>query len=61
MAGMGSVLSALAFLLMIFAGWENRHQLIVIEYLKGKNRMLRERLRPAAKGLTCALKVMCRQ
>ena len=37
--------SALAFLLMIFAGWVNRHQLIAIEYLKAENRMLRERLK----------------
>jgi hypothetical protein len=29
--------SALAFLLMIFAGWVNRQQLIAIEYLKAEN------------------------
>jgi len=29
---MGSVPSAFAFLLMIVAGWVNRHQLIVIEW-----------------------------
>ena len=34
--------SALAFLLMIFAGWVNRQQLIAIEYLKAENEMLRE-------------------
>jgi len=37
--------SALVFLLMIFAGWVNRQQLIVIEYLKGENGLLRERLK----------------
>jgi transposase InsO family protein len=42
---MGSVPSALAFLLMIFAGWVNRHQLIVIEFLQAENRLLKERLR----------------
>jgi len=42
---MGSVPSALAFLLMIFAGWVNRQQLIVIDFLKPENRMLRYRLR----------------
>ena len=42
---MGSVPPALAFLLMVFAGWVNRQQLIVIEFLKAENRMLKERLR----------------
>jgi putative transposase len=42
---MNSVPSALAFLLMIFAGWVNRQQLIVIDYLKAENQMLRERLK----------------
>jgi transposase InsO family protein len=42
---MNSVPSALAFLLMIFAGWVNRQQLIVIEYLKAENEMLRKRLK----------------
>ena len=42
---MGSVPSALAFLLMIFAGWVNRQQLIVIDFLKAENRLLKERLR----------------
>ena len=37
--------SALGLLLMIFAGWVNRHQLIAIEYLKAENRLLRERLK----------------
>ena len=42
---MGSVPSALAFLLMIFSGWVNRQQLIVIEFLQAENRLLKERLR----------------
>ena len=37
--------SALAFLLMIFAGWVNRRQLIVIEFLQAENRLLKNRLR----------------
>jgi hypothetical protein len=36
--------SPLAFILFLFAGWISRQQLIVIEYLKTENRMLRERL-----------------
>ena len=31
-------------LLMMFAGWVNRHQLDVIEYLQEENRVLKERL-----------------
>src|SRR5258705_8285649 len=42
---MGSVPSVLAFLLMVFAGWVNRQQLIVIEFLQAENRLLKERLR----------------
>jgi len=42
---MNSMPSALVFLLMIFAGWVNRQQLIVIEYLKTENGLLRERLK----------------
>ena len=42
---MKSVPSALAFLLMIFAGWVNRQQLIAIEYLKTENGLLHERLK----------------
>ena len=45
---MGSTPSALAFLLMIFAGWVNRRQLIAIEYLQAENRMLREAEGPTA-------------
>ena len=42
---MGSVTSALGFLLMISADWLKRHQLIVIEFLQAENRFLKERLR----------------
>ena len=42
---MGYVPSAFAFLLMIFAGWANRRQLIVIEFLQAENRLLKEGLR----------------
>ena len=34
----------LQFLMMIFAGWVNRHQQDVIEYLQEENQDLRERL-----------------
>jgi putative transposase len=42
---MGSVPPALSFLLMLLAGWVNRQQLIVIEFLQAENRLLKERLR----------------
>ena len=42
---MSSVPSALTFLLMLFAGWVNRHQLIIIEFLDAANRLLKQRLR----------------
>ena len=42
---MGSVPPLLTLLLMIVAGWVQRHQLIVIEFLQAENRMLKERLR----------------
>ena len=35
----------LSFLLMIAAGWVQRHQLIVIEFLQTENRLLKDRLR----------------
>src|SRR6202521_1845878 len=35
---------ALQLLLMMFAGWVNRHQLRIIKYLKEENRVLKERL-----------------
>ncbi len=34
----------LQFLMLIFAGWVNRHQQDVIEYLQEENRLLREQL-----------------
>src|SRR3990172_2034985 len=34
----------LQFLLMLFAGWVNRRQLDVVDYLKEENRVLREHL-----------------
>jgi putative transposase len=34
----------LQFLMLIFAGWVNRHQQDVIEYLEAENRFLREQL-----------------
>jgi hypothetical protein len=34
----------LQLLLMMFAGWINRHQLDVIDYLQEENRVLKERL-----------------
>ena len=35
----------LRFLLLLFAGWANRHQRDVIDYLKEENRVLRDQLR----------------
>jgi hypothetical protein len=42
---MGSVPPLLSFLLMVAAGWVNRHQLIVIEFLQAENQLLKHRLR----------------
>ena len=42
---MGSVPPLLSFLLMVAAGWINRHQLIVIEFLQAENQLLKHRLR----------------
>jgi putative transposase len=36
--------SPLTFIVFLLAGWISRQQLVVIEYLKAENRMLRERL-----------------
>jgi hypothetical protein len=41
---MGSVPPLLSFLLMIAAGWVNRHQLLVIDFLQAENRLLKQRL-----------------
>jgi hypothetical protein len=35
----------IGFLVSMVAGWISRQQVIVIEYLKAENRMLRERLK----------------
>src|SRR5216684_1184118 len=43
-AAMSSLLQPLHLLLMMFAGWVNRHQLDVIDYLQEENRVLKERL-----------------
>src|SRR5207248_9470958 len=40
---MSSLLQPLHLLVMMFAGWVNRHQLDVIEYLQEENRVLKER------------------
>jgi hypothetical protein len=41
---MSPLLLPLRLLLMMFAGWVNRHQFDVIEYLQEENRVLKERL-----------------
>jgi putative transposase len=43
-AGMAVSTNLLQFLLMLAAGWLQRHQAAAIEYLKAENRLLRERL-----------------
>jgi hypothetical protein len=42
---MSSVPPLLTFLLMVVAGWVQRRQLIVIEFLQAENRLRKERLR----------------
>jgi hypothetical protein len=42
---MGAVPPLLSFLLIVAAGWVNRHQLIVIEFLQAENQLLKQRLR----------------
>src|SRR4029453_7888791 len=42
---MGSVPPLLSFLLMLAAGWVHRQQLMVLAFLQGENRLLKERLR----------------
>lgn len=41
---MPSLLQPLHLLLMMFAGWVNRHQLDAVDYLREENRVLKERL-----------------
>ena len=43
---------ALQFLVLTFAGWVNRHQDNLIEYLREENRVLREQLGPRPRRLT---------
>jgi len=38
-------------LMVMLAGWINRHQQDMIEYLKAKNKILREKLRKTSIGL----------
>src|SRR5437762_9422773 len=42
---MRSTSPVLSFVLMMVSGWVHRHQLIVIEFLRAENRLLKERLR----------------
>ena len=42
---MGPIPPLFSFLLMVAAGWVNRHQLIVIEFLRAENQLLKQRLR----------------
>ncbi len=55
---MGSVSPLLSFLLMIAAGWVQRHQLIVIEFLQAENRLLKARLRGRRIRFTDAERVL---
>ena len=41
---MPRVLDPFRFLLIAVAGWMNQHQLLVIDYLREENRILREQL-----------------
>jgi len=41
-AAMSSLFQPFHLLLMMFAGWVNRHQLDVIDYLQEENRVLKE-------------------
>ncbi len=41
---MSASIAPFKLLLLMFAGWVNRHQLDVIEYLQEENRVLKERL-----------------
>jgi putative transposase len=43
-AAMSPLLRPVQMLLLMFAGWVNRHQLDVIEYLQEENRVLKERM-----------------
>jgi putative transposase len=41
---MSSLLQPLHLLMMMFAGWVNRHQLDLIDYLQEESRLLKKRL-----------------
>jgi hypothetical protein len=43
-SAMSPLLRPVQMLLLMFAGWVNRHQLDVIEYLQEENRVLKERM-----------------
>src|SRR5262249_31591216 len=43
-ASPGTSVAPLQFLLLVFAGWVNRHQADVVAYLQEENRVLREHL-----------------
>jgi putative transposase len=43
---------------MIFAGWVNRHQLIIIEFLEAENRLLKQGLRGKRIRFTDAERVL---
>ena len=51
---MNSASFALSFVLMMFAAWVNCQQMIIIDYLKADNRMLRQRLKGWRLGFTDA-------
>ena len=55
---MGSVPPLLSFLLMVTAGWVNRHHLIVIEFLQAENQLLKQRLRGKRIRFTDAERVL---
>jgi hypothetical protein len=44
----------LQFLLLVFAGWVNRRQLEIVEFLQEENRVLREQLAAGACAGTVA-------
>ncbi len=51
---------ALQFLVLTAAGWVNRHQEDLIEYLREENRVLREQLGRRPLRLTDAQRRLCR-
>jgi putative transposase len=55
---MSPLLLPFQLVLLMFAGWVNRHQLEVIEYLQEENRVLKERL--SGRGLRFTHAERCR-